>query len=65
MAKATESLPEIYEDVCRMLQLEKKEQELLESAAKGLVQDILKDKEATLDFEGIELKFTYWNAEIK
>ena len=58
VAKATESLPEIYEDVCRRLQLEKKEQELLESTAKGLVQDILKDKKATLNFEGIELKFT-------
>lgn len=58
VAKATESLPEIYEDVCRRLQLEKKEQELLESTAKGLVQDILKDKNATLNFKGIELKFT-------
>ena len=58
VAKATESLPEIYEEICRRLQLEKKEQELLESTAKGLVQDILKDKEATLNFEGIELKFT-------
>ena len=37
---------------------EKKEQELLESTAKGLVLDILKDKNATLNFEGIELKFT-------
>lgn len=58
VAKARESLPEIYEDVCRRLQLEKKEQELLESTAKGLVLDILKDKNATLNFEGIELKFT-------
>ena len=58
VAKATQSLPEIYEDVCGRLQLEKKEQELLESTAKGLVQDILKDKKATLNFEGIELKFT-------
>ena len=57
-ARESYPLPEIYEDVCRSLLLEKKEQELLASTASGLVHDILKAHKAVLNLEGIELKFT-------
>lgn len=53
-----DKLPDCYEDVCRKLLLEKKEKEILNATAKGLVLDILKEENADLILEGSELVFT-------
>lgn len=53
-----DKLPNCYEEAYRKLLQEKKEIEILNSTAKGIVLDILKEKNADLFLEGIEMKFT-------
>ena len=53
-----DELPNCYEETIQRLHLEKKEMEIIGSAAKGIVHDMLKESGADLIFEGSELKFS-------
>ena len=58
-------IPDCYEAVCRKLEIENKELQLIDSTVMGMLQDILTPRNADISVDGIEIKFTLTNGDVK